>query len=68
MISIEDFVKARKDAGLDQHEASRLFGVSQTSVSNLERGETKTIKPVFYRLLIAFPYLPKSMRDYYISR
>ena len=57
-IGKEQYVKARNQSGLDQGEAARLFGISQTAASHLETGVTKKIKPVYYALLVAWSYLP----------
>lgn len=38
---VERLKKARKDAGLDQENAARLLGVSQSYVSKIESGQRR---------------------------
>ena len=58
---------ARINAGLEQQQAAEIFGVSQTSVSNMERGETKKIKPVYVLALEAWPHLPDEIKSRYLA-
>ena len=67
MTTASEIRAARINAGLEQQQAAEIFGVSQTSVSNMERGETKKIKPVYVLALEAWPHLPDEIKARYLA-
>ena len=62
------FATARAASGLKQIEAAQLLGISQASVSHLETGTTKRVKPAYIALLLAWQQLTQEQRDYIMSR
>ena len=40
-ILVERLKKARKEAGLDQQEAAKLLGVTQSAISKIESGQRR---------------------------
>ena len=62
------FFQARAASGLTQIEAAQLLGISQPSVSHLETGTTKRVKPAYIALLLAWQQLTQQQRDYITSQ
>lgn len=67
MITAEDFKKMRKATGLTQTKAGKLLGISQGSVSKIERGDVESINVGWYRLLQVYPSLPAKTKKDWLS-
>ncbi len=60
---VEKLKKARKEAGLDQEEAAKVVGITQSAISKIESGQRR----IDLIQLKAFAKIYKKKIDYFIK-
>lgn len=68
----ERFIKLRKELGLSQNEMSNVLGIKQGSVSDIERGKTKTLsnqnkKTLFDKYRVNIDYLYNNSDEMFLD-